>query len=179
MHLQCAPETAGQARLLRSWLDGRSTRIAHVGIRSRGHWVRSRWPGREAVNAGRFPSVDPVARDGRAGCRQTGRSPFVGGTTSSGRSCRLVKTVHRIWSRVARQVGGRTVVCRTRTRSSDLPRWQTVRTGRPVRCPVVGHGSHGSRWSRSAVRSIYAIESDGSRTDLTICHGFPFTVSPV
>lgn len=84
---------------------------------------------------------------------------------------------HRIRSRVARQVDGRTVVCRTR--SSDSPRWQTVRTGRPVRCPVVGHGSHGSRWSRSAVRSIYAIESDGSRTDLTICHGFPFTVSPV
>jgi hypothetical protein len=146
--------------------------FAQVGIRSRGHWVRSRRPGREAVNAGRFPSVDPVARDGRAGCGQTGRSPFVGGTTSSGRSCRLVKTVHRIWSRVARQVGGRTVVCRTRTRSSDSPRWQTVRTGRPVRCRVVGHGS---RWSRSAVRSIYAIESDGSRTDLTICHGSPFT----
>lgn len=139
-------------------------------IRSRGHWVRSRRPGCEAVDTGRFPSVGHVARDGRTGCGQTGRSPFVGGTTSSGRSCRLVKTVHRIRSRVARQVGGRTVVCRTR--SSDSPRWQTVRTGRPVRCPVVGHGSRGSR---SAVRSIYAIESDGSRTDLTICHGSPFT----
>jgi hypothetical protein len=137
-------------RLLRSWTDGRSTRYVQVGhhvTRSLGQ-VRSRRPGCEAVNTGRFPSVGHVVRDGRAGCGQTGRSPFVGSMMYGGRSfTRSRWKLHRSRSKVARQVDGRTVVCRTR--------WVAIhRDGRrsglggqyDVQWSVTDHSR--SRWSK-------------------------------